>query len=174
MGGFGLLLFRLKNLKTPKTEHTKVLSRETALFLGSLILCAAGLVVFAGTSWPLVAKGTVDSSFYNSMNIPLSILIVFLNGMSILLRWKSSDEKQFLKSLVVPFVLASALTILFVFIGMRNALIALFAGGALFTFFINIEMVYNVAKRNWTKSGAYIAHVGIAWLFHGHASFFGH
>lgn len=167
IGGFGLLIYRLKNLKTPKTEHTNVLSRETALFTGSVILCLAALVVFAGTSWPLVAKGTVDASFYNKMNIPLGILVVLINGMSILLRWKRSDEKQFLKSLVVPFVLAASLTIVFAFLGMKDLLIALFAGGALFAFFINIEMVYEVAKKNWTKSGAFIAHVGIAVFFLG-------
>ena len=137
------------------------------LFLGSMVLCAAALVVLAGTSWPLIAKGTVDAPFYNKMNIPLAILILFINGMSILLRWKRSEEKQFLKSLVVPFALAFALTILFVFMGMNDPLIALFVCGALFSFFINIEMVYDVAKRNWTKSGAYIAHVGIAVLFLG-------
>jgi cytochrome c-type biogenesis protein CcmF len=166
-GGFGLLIFRLKNLKTQKAERTNVLSRETALFIGAVTLSAAALVVFAGTSWPIIAKGTVDASFYNKMNLPLAILIVFINGMSILLRWKHSEEKQFLKSLVIPLVLASILTIIFVIIGIRDLLIALFVCGALFTFFINIELVFNVIRKNWAKAGAYIAHVGIALFFLG-------
>ncbi len=166
-GGIGLLIFRLKNLKTVKTEHTKVLSRESALFIGAITLCAAALVVLAGTSWPLIAKGTVDASFYNKMNLPLAILIVFINGLSILLRWKHSDEKQFLKSLITPLILSSLLTILFVVIGIRDFLIGLLAAGALFAFFINIEIAYNVLRKNLPKAGAYIAHAGIAVLFLG-------
>lgn len=167
-GGAGLILFRLKDLKMhPKTEPTKVLSRESALFTGAVTLCAAALVVLIGTSWPIISKGTVEPDFYNRMILPLAILIAFINGSSILLRWKHSGEKEFLRSLFVPFILAAILTGIFALMGMRDILIALLAVSALFSFFINIEIAYTVIRKNRAKAGPYIAHVGFAFLLLG-------
>ena len=167
-GGIGLILFRLKYLKTqPKTEPVKILSRESALFVGAITLCAAALVVLVGTSWPIISKGTVEPDFYNRMILPLAILIAFINGSSILLRWKHSEEKEFLKSLFVPFILAAVLTGIFAFMGMKDILIALLAVSALFSFFINIEIAYVIIRKNRAKAGAYIAHVGFAFLLLG-------
>jgi cytochrome c-type biogenesis protein CcmF len=167
-GGLGLILFRLKYLKTPpKIDPVNILSRESALFVGAMTLCAAALVVLIGTSWPIISKGTVEPDFYNRMNLPLAILIAFINGSSILLRWKYSEEKKFLKSLFLPFILAAILTGLFAFMGMTDILIALLAIAALFSFFINIEIAYTIFRKNKIKAGAYIAHVGFAFLLLG-------
>jgi len=167
-GGIGLILFRLKYLKTPKkTEPVNILSRESALFVGAMTLCAAALVVLIGTSWPIISKGTVEPDFYNRMNLPLAIMISFINGAGILLRWKYSEEKQFLRSLFLPFILAAILTGIFAFMGMEDILIAILASAALFAFFINIEIAYTIFRKNKAKAGAYIAHVGFAFLMLG-------
>ena len=167
-GGIGLIIFRLKYLKTPpKTEPVNILSRESALFVGAMTLCAAALVVLIGTSWPIISKGTVEPDFYNRMNLPLAILISFINGASMLLKWKYSEEKQFLRSLFLPFILAAILTGIFAFMGMTDILIAILAAAALFAFFINIEIAYTIFRKNKAKAGAYIAHVGFAFLMLG-------
>ncbi|MGH2575146.1 MAG: heme lyase CcmF/NrfE family subunit [Ignavibacteria bacterium] len=165
--GYGMIVFRLKSLKSEKKEPNKLLSRETGLFIGSVTLCGAALVIFAGTSWPIFAKGTVDPVFYNDMNLPIAILIAFINGISILLKWKHSEEKQFLKSLITPLILSSAVTVALVILGVRDFLIALFAASSLFAFFINGEVALNRLRKNRIKAGPYIAHVGIALLFLG-------
>ena len=165
--GFGLIIYRWKYLRTEKKEAADLFSRETALFIGAVTLCAAALVILVGTSWPLLAKGTVEPEFYNRMNLPIAILITFINGISILLKWKHSEEKQFLRSLITPLLLTSVVTILLVIVGIRDFLIALFAASALFAFFINGEVALNRLRKNRIKAGPYIAHVGIALLFLG-------
>lgn len=167
LGGLGMILYRLKSLKPVKTDSTNLLSRESALFIGSITLCATALVVAVGTSWPIFAKGTVDPSFYNRMNLPLAILIAAVNGFSILLKWKHSEEKQFLKSLYVPFAIAAGVTLVLVIFGLHDILMAVFAAAALFAFFINAQIIYTVVQKNTAKAGAYIAHVGIMVLFLG-------
>lgn len=167
--GIGLIIFRFKSINSiiKPLKTTALLSRESALFVGAISLCASALVVLAGTSWPIFAKGSVEADFYNRMNLPIAILIAFINGASILLKWKHSDEKNFLKSLIVPLVLASVLTAIFAFMGMRDFLIALLTLSALFTFFINAETAYIISRRSKIKTGAYLAHLGFAILLLG-------
>lgn len=167
-GGFGLILFRLKNLRSIKTEkQSELFSRETALFVGVVTISAAALIVAVGTSAPLIFKGTVDPAFYNRFNLPLAILIAAINGFSILLKWKHSEEKKFLKSLYIPLIVTGVVTLTLVIVGVRDLLIALLAAAAFFALFINAEMAFRIFMRNRIKAGPYIAHIGLMLLFLG-------
>ena len=167
-GGLGLVFFRLKSLRAEKSETSAaLLSRESALFVGAITICAAALVIAVGTSWPIISKGTVEPDFYNRMNLPLAILIASINGISILLRWKHSEEKQFMKSLYLPLGITAAITIVLVILGVRDLLIALLAAAAFFAFFINAEIAYTIFLKNRAKAGAYVAHMGLMLLFIG-------
>lgn len=167
-GGIGLIFFRLKSLRTEKSEtQVNLLSRESALFVGAITICATALVIAVGTSWPIISKGTVEADFYNRMNLPLAILIASINGLSILLRWKHSDEKSFFKSLYMPLGFTAAVTILLVILGVRDLLIAILAAASFFAFFINAEIAYTIFRKNRTKAGAYVAHMGLMLLFLG-------
>ncbi len=161
------ILYRYKQLKALSSETNKMLSRESTLFIGSITLCAAALVILAGTSWPIFSKGTIDAQFYNKMNLPIAILIALINGISLLLKWKQNDEKSFFKSLLFPLTLAFVVTIGLVIVGVQDFLIALFALAALFTFFVNAELAVNAFRKNKSSIGAYIAHVGLALVFLG-------
>jgi cytochrome c-type biogenesis protein CcmF len=167
LGGAAMVIARLKYLKADANSSASLLSRESALFIGSIALCATALVVAVGTSWPIFAKGTVDPAFYNRMNLPLAILIAAVNGFSILLKWKHSEEKQFFRSLYVPLAVTAVVTLVLVIVGMHDILMAVFAAASLFAFFINAQIIYSVVQKNTAKAGAYIAHVGIMLMFLG-------
>ncbi len=167
-GGIGLVLFRLKSLRTaPSEQQSQLLSRESALFVGAITLCAAALVIAVGTSWPIIAKGTVEPEFYNRMNLPLAILIASINGFSMLLKWRYSEEKQFLKSLYIPLGFTALITIVLVIIGVRDFIIALLAAAAFFALFINLEIAYRIFTKDKVKAGPYISHMGLMILFLG-------
>lgn len=165
--GIGLILFRLKGLKSEKTEKESSFTRENALFLGTILLCASALIIGIGTSWPIISKGTIEPAFYNKMNLPLAILIVFINAFSLILRWKHSDEKTFLKSLYLPFGIAFGLTVILVILGLTQPVMILFSLGILFAVIINIQIAYKIILKNRIKSGAYVAHIGIMIFFLG-------
>ena len=168
VGGLALVAFRWKSLRTEVSEgQVNLLSRESALFVGALTICAAALVIAVGTSWPIISKGTVEPDFYNRMNLPLAILIAAINGISILLKWKHSEEKSFFKSLYLPLGFTAAITITLVIAGVQDLLIALLAAASFFAVFINAEIAYSIIKKNRTKAGAYIAHMGLMLLFLG-------
>ena len=161
------IVFRYKELKALSGESKNLFSRESALFIGAVTLCASALVIFAGTSWPIFAKGTIDADFYNRMNLPIAILIVFINGTSLLLKWKSNDGKKFFQSLIFPLTLAAVVTVGLVIIGVQDFLIAVLALASLFAFFVNAELAVNAFRKNKTSIGAYVAHIGIALIFLG-------
>ena len=166
-GGLALILFRWKNLSAVKSEPANILSRESAVFVGAITLCATALVIAVGTSWPIFSKGTVDPAFYNKMNLPLAILIAAINGISILLAWKHTEEKRFFKSLYLPLTLTGVVTIALVIFGVNDLLIAIFAAAALFALFINANIAIKIFSKNNLKAGPYIAHLGIMILFLG-------
>ncbi len=163
----GALLYRFKELKALNLAPNKLLSRESSLFMGTITLCAAALVILAGTSWPIISKGSVDIEFYNKMNLPIAIMIAFINGISLLVKWRNTPEKQFFKSLIFPLILAIIVTLGLVYIGVQDFLIALFALASFFTFFVNIEIAVNIIRKNRSLAGAYIAHMGLALVFLG-------
>ena len=88
------MIYRRKELIALNLHPNKLLSRESSLFLGTITLCAAALVITAGTSWPIISKGSVDATFYNKMNLPIAIMIAFINGISLLLKWKKNFLSQ--------------------------------------------------------------------------------
>ncbi len=161
------IVYRYRNLKALTAGTNKMLTRESTLFIGSITLCAAALVILAGTSWPIFSKGSIDADFYNKMNLPIAILIALINGISLLLKWKQDDEKRFFKSLIFPLTLAFIVTIGLVIIGVQDFLIALFALASLFTFFVNAELAVNAFRKKNSSIGAYIAHLGLALVFLG-------
>ncbi len=161
------IFYRYKELKALSAESNKMLSRESTLFVGSVTLCAAAIVILAGTTWPIFQKGTIDATFYNKMNLPIAIMIALINGISLLLKWKQNDEKTFFKSLIFPLSLSLVVTLGLVYIGVQDFLIALFALASLFVFFVNAELAINAFRKNKSTIGAYIAHIGIALVFLG-------
>lgn len=166
-GGIGLIFFRLNSLRTPESESSNILSRESALYTGALILCAVSLVIAAGTSWPILSKGTVDMQFYNKMNLPLAIMTAVMNGISLLFAWKNTDRNRFLKSLIIPASVSIVLTIMISFFAAPEILITLFIAVSIFSLIINLNIAFKIFRKNKTKIGAYIAHAGIMLLFLG-------
>lgn len=166
-GGIAFILFRWKSLNATKTEPANILSRESAVFVGAVTLCATALIIFVGTSWPIFSVGTVDPAFYNKMNLPLAIIIAAVNGISILLAWKHTDEKRFFKSLYLPLILTGVITIALIIIGVDDILIAIFAAASLFALFVNANIAIKIFTKNNLKAGPYIAHLGIMILFLG-------
>ena len=167
MLGLGLVLFRLKSLRSPAKETSEMLSRETALFIGAVTLCASALVIGVGTSWPILSKGTVDPAFYNKMNLPLAIMIALVNGISILLAWKHTDSKRFLRSLYMPLIITVIVSAALAVFAVRDVLILALAGASIFAFAINLQLILKLVNGKTVKAGAFIAHAGIMVLFLG-------
>ncbi len=164
--GGGLLIYRWKHLQQITPPQNNLLSREFALFTAAVVLGASALVTFLGTSAPIFGK-SVQIEFYNQMNLPLGILIGLINGLSLLVKWKASEGKELLKKSIFSFTAAVISTIIMYFAGVKDFTMVLFAFASAFAFFVNLEVLAKIIRSNFEKTGAYIAHIGLAILFIG-------
>ncbi len=161
------MLFRLKSLASIKTETATFFSKETFLFIGSMLLCASALIVFAGTSWPLVSKGKIEIDFYNKMNLPVGIFMMIIMGLTLYIEWKNTDLKRFLNNLIIPAVLSVLGTIILIIIGLHDPLYIIFGITSIFAFIVNARYVIRIIKKGSMNFGGVLTHIGIALFFLG-------
>jgi cytochrome c-type biogenesis protein CcmF len=130
LGSFTLLAWRVEGLKG-QGELDSILSRESAFLLNNVFLVAASFTVFFGTIFPLLSealrgtKVSVGAPFFNLVNIPLFLGLLFLMGVGPLIAWRraSTDNlrRNFLKPVLAGVAAAAALWAL----GVGNALVLL-------------------------------------------------
>jgi cytochrome c-type biogenesis protein CcmF len=160
--GIGGIIYRWKFLTEHFSFEENILSRELALFTGSVALIAAAIIVAVGTSAPIFGT-TVQTSFYNELNLPIAIIIGFLNGTSILLKWKHTEGKQLWKQSQLAVICTVVLTLLVVFIGgVHEPMLIILTLSSSFSFFVNTEIAYKIFRGKKTHLGAYVAHIGIS------------
>lgn len=135
---------RMRDMKTRAAEY-KLLSRETALSIGAAIVGASALVIFVGTSAPLVSK-KVDISYYADLHVPIAIVLMLVNALSLILKWKQSNTREMVKkgawALITSFVITGAL---YAF-GIRDIGYSLIIAAALFSLLVNLEVTYSLLK----------------------------
>ncbi|MBX3008874.1 MAG: cytochrome c biogenesis protein CcsA [Melioribacteraceae bacterium] len=172
--GIGGIAYRWKYLTENFSFEENVLSRELALFTGAVALIASAIIVFVGTSAPIFGQ-TVEIKFYNELNLPIAIIIGFLNGFSILLKWKHTEGKDLWKQSRFAILSALILTASFVIIGgLNDVMLIILAYSSSFALFVNGEIAYKIFKGKKSFLGAYVAHIGIAIFFIGVLATGGH
>jgi cytochrome c-type biogenesis protein CcmF len=88
-----LLFDRLPYLKS-ETQMESIVSRESSFMFNNLILLASCFAVFWGTMFPVISEAvkgvkiTVGPPFFNKVNVPIAIFLMFLTGVGPLLAWR--------------------------------------------------------------------------------------
>ena len=108
--GGSLLLYALKAPTVASVGRYDWVSRESALLANNLVLMVAALAVLLGTLYPLVidflgmGKISVGAAWFNTMFVPLSVLLSLLIGMGAISRWKSDRIERIRKELMAVFI----------------------------------------------------------------------
>ena len=140
----GIFIMRWRDMRIAGSDY-KILSRETGLSIGSAILGASALVVFIGTSAPLVSK-KVDVSFYGNLHVPIAIALLFVNGLTMLLKWKQSGLTEMIKKGAITFTLAVIVGVIVYFSGLQDIGYLAIIVAACFGLFVNIEVAAKLLK----------------------------
>jgi cytochrome c-type biogenesis protein CcmF len=160
--GFGMIAYRWKTLAEEEKPEERILSRELALFTASIVFIASAIIILVGTSAPIFGQ-SVDTFFYNEMHLPLGIIIMMLNGFSLLIKWRHSDSKEVFKKSTYAGVGALIFTIaLIIFGNVTEFMIILLALTTSFALFVNLDIAIKIVKGNMKMLGAYVSHMGIA------------
>jgi cytochrome c-type biogenesis protein CcmF len=160
--GFGMIAFRWKTLNEKIEEADSLLSRELALFTAMIVLIASAIIVLVGTSAPIFGR-SVDTFFYNEMHLPLAIIIMLLNGISLLIKWKRSSTQEVIKKSAYSIAGAVVFTLaLIIFGNVYDVMIILLSVSTAFALFVNIDIAIKIVRGNMKMLGAYVSHIGIA------------
>ncbi len=126
----GLLAWRWDALRA-QGELDSVLSRESAFLLNNLLLVAAAFTVFFGTVFPLLSealrgvKVSVGAPFFNQVNVPLFLALIFLMGVGPFIAWRQASLRHLTRNFLVPVAVGAAGALLFALLGVRSALAVL-------------------------------------------------
>ncbi len=120
VGSFGLLAYRADQLKGQPVLDSPV-SRESAFLLNNVVLVSALFTIFLGTIFPLLSEAvvgvqvSVGAPYFNSVTVPLFLLLVFLMGVGPMIAWGKASWDNLRRNFLWPWV-ASLLVALVLFI----------------------------------------------------------
>jgi cytochrome c-type biogenesis protein CcmF len=171
-----------------------VLSRESAFLFNNFILIVSCFAVFWGTVFPRLSelikgvKITVGPPFFNNVNVPVGLILLFLTGVGPLFAWRKTSLASLKKSIALPLVLSAITCIGLLAGGMRNFYSLVCLTLCAFVIVTIIEEFYkgtririkskgenflsaavNLTLKNKRRYGGYIIHLSIALMFIGFA-----
>ena len=91
-----LVSTRLQDLKST-AELESMISREAAFLYNNLVLVGIAFSVLWGTLFPIISEAvrgnkiTVGPPFFNTVNIPLGLLLLLLTGIGPLIAWRRAS-----------------------------------------------------------------------------------
>ncbi len=170
-GIFLYLYFRAFSEMESSKFAEGIFSRETFILLGIMTLLVTGFTVFIGTSSPIYTRffgqpSNVSVNFYNTISIPIAILMLITLSIAPLLAWKVSQLKN-LKILVGSGLAALLMTGTGILLGMTKPVSIVLVFLSAYTVFINGYFLFRILKKAPKKSGAYLAHIGIGLMIVG-------
>ena len=106
---FAIFIWRYPLLKSAQNLDS-MLSREAAFLVNNMLLLAIAFVTLWGTVYPLLSRLTNDEEitvarpFYDQVNGPLMLGLVFLMGVGPLIPWRKAGMASLRRSLLPPVV----------------------------------------------------------------------
>ena len=125
---FSLLAWRSDQFRS-QGELDSVISRESAFLLNNLFLVAAAFTVFFGTIFPLLSeavrgvKVSVGAPFFNLVNIPIFLSLLFLMGIGPLIAWRRASREHLKRNFLQPVLIGVAAAAIAWLVGVGNALV---------------------------------------------------
>ena len=179
--------WRLDTLKSRERLESLV-SRESMFLLQNVLFLTVAFVTLWGTVFPIFSEAaqdaplTVGQPFFNLVNGPLLLVLIFVMGVGPLLPWRRASLSTALKALRYPLIAAVATAVVLTAAGLgKPPAIAAFATLALVAVSIAHEWLRGTQSRhrrgesypvafvrlisaNRPRYGGYIVHVAIIML----------
>ncbi|MCI0795279.1 MAG: heme lyase CcmF/NrfE family subunit [Chloroflexi bacterium] len=187
IAAIAVFFWRLESLKS-RASLESPLSRESAFLGQNILFLTVAFVTLWGTLFPIFSEAaqgtviTVGRPFFDKVNGPLLLALVFLMGVGPLLPWRRATVRNLLRSLRVPFIAALATAVILVVLGVRQvpavvafATVALVLGGIANEWVRGTRSRHrkgeayhtafaNLLSGNRPRYGGYIVHLGILML----------
>jgi cytochrome c-type biogenesis protein CcmF len=121
------VLYYVKNRDHLKSEHRleSLVSRESSFMFNNLVLLVSCFAVLWGTLFPILSewvqgtKVTVGPPFFNKVNVPIALFLLFLTGIGPLLAWRKTSLDSLRRNFRFPSIFGSTAAIVLMLAGIR-------------------------------------------------------
>ena len=186
-----LILERLDYLKSAN-QLDSLVSRESSFLFNNLLLLAACFSVLWGTLFPVISEAvqgvkiSVGAPFFNKVNIPIGLVLLFLTGVGPLFAWRKTSLSSLQKNFMVPGILGLAVGAVLFVLGVREfypqvslILCTFVAITVVMEFYRGARVIaqksgrsllgsaVTLTRRNTRRYGGYIVHFGMVLIFVG-------
>ena len=178
-----------------------LVSRESGFLFNNLILLVACFTVLFGTLFPVLSefydgtKITMSPSYFNTVMVPIGLLLLVLTGTGPLLPWRSTSFRAIRRNFVLPCIAIVATAVALMLAGVRPWTDEEAAGGiyALLCFSLSAGVITAITseflrgagvvrtqsgknlllssillvRRNTRRYGGYLIHFGVIVMFIG-------
>src|SRR5215472_4303160 len=117
--------FKQRDHLKSENRLESLVSRESSFLFNNLILLAACFTVLWGTLFPILSeyvqgsKVTVGAPFYNRVNLPIGLFLLFLMGVGPLLAWRSTSLRSIRRNFVLPSIAMAVAFVVVIIAGVR-------------------------------------------------------
>jgi cytochrome c-type biogenesis protein CcmF len=117
--------FKQKDHLKSENRLESLVSRESSFLFNNLILLAACFTVLWGTLFPVLSeyvqgtKVTMGAPFYNRVNLPIGLFLLFLTGIGPLLAWRSTSLRSIRRNFILPSVAMGVALVVLLAVGVR-------------------------------------------------------
>jgi cytochrome c-type biogenesis protein CcmF len=195
---FAGFFFKNKSYLTSEHKLESLVSRESSFLFNNLLFVLACFTVLWGTWFPLISellqghKVTVGPPFFNSVIVPVALLLLLLTAVGPLLAWRKTSLDSLRRNFLWPALGALAVAALMLIFGVRpwrdlsyfyalmTAMLATLVVLTVTSEFVRGSRVISrhteqnlaasmlhLCHRNTRRYGGYIVHFGVALLFLG-------
>ena len=180
----GLIITKSK-LLTEISTFESATSRESGFLLNNIMFVSIAFATFWGTIYPMISEAlgnqriTVGAPFYEKVNGPLFLVLLFLMGVGPLLNWSNTPKMILLQKLRIPF--SVLILCLITTLGITGNLIISIGFAACSFVFTTVlyeygfgartrirtssenyfQAVYSLVKIDRRKYGGYLVHVAV-------------
>jgi cytochrome c-type biogenesis protein CcmF len=117
--------FKQKDHLKSENKLESLVSRESSFLFNNLILLAACFTVLWGTLFPVLSeyvqgtKVTMGAPFYNRVNLPIGLFLLFLTGIGPLLAWRSTSLRSIRRNFILPSIAMGVALVVLLAVGVR-------------------------------------------------------
>jgi cytochrome c-type biogenesis protein CcmF len=189
-----LLVIRRPLLRSAN-EIDSFLSREAAFLFNNLLLVGLAFATFWGTVFPVISEAvrgikiTVGPPFFNKVNAPLGLALLFMTGVGPVIAWRRASARNLRRSFVVPLGVGFAAGVVLFAAGVRHYYAVVCFSLAAFVMTTIVLEFYrgtrarqalmgeppatalaHLVNKNRRRYGGYVIHVGVVMAFVGIAA----
>jgi cytochrome c-type biogenesis protein CcmF len=184
----------LKNRDYLRSDNQldSMVSRESSFLFNNLILLVAGVAVLSGSLFPVFSewiegtKISVGAPFFNKVNIPIGLFLLFLTGVGPLLAWRRTSFESLKRNFGGPLLGGLVAGGIAFPLGLRNfyslvcLILSVFVTLTIFSeFFRGARVIHartgsnffssvgQLTMRNTRRYGGYVVHFGMVLIFTG-------